>query len=123
MEKGTEKEKLQGPWREIQGAIWLIGIAILFWQGWWWPGILVLIAISGIFEAIVRLVVKPADLETPTIPADVRQPEPFRAPVMPAKLPARCPVCGAPASESTAIWSADKQHASCPYCNSNLVAE
>ena len=41
------EKNLPMPWRKVQGAIWLIGLAILAWQDWWWPGILILVAISG----------------------------------------------------------------------------
>ncbi len=121
-DKDEAKEKLHGPWREIQGAIWLIGLAILFWQGWWWPGILILIAISGLFEAIVRLLIKPNETQPQSIPSEIQETETTQPPLIPVRLPARCPTCGAPASENTAIWSADKLHATCPYCKSNLVA-
>jgi hypothetical protein len=46
--------QIEGPWRSIHGAIWMIGLAILFWKGWWWPGILILVAISSIAEALIR---------------------------------------------------------------------
>ena len=51
----SDERKLVGPWRSIHGAVWLIGLAILFWKGWFWPGILVLIGISAIVEAVIRL--------------------------------------------------------------------
>ena len=53
MSKHKEKQKLTGPWRNIHGAVWLIGLAVIAWQGWWWPGILVLVAISMILEAVI----------------------------------------------------------------------
>ena len=52
--------KLTGPWRSIHGAIWLIGLAILFWKGWFWPGILVLVAVSAIAEAVIQIAVPDA---------------------------------------------------------------
>lgn len=118
-----EKEKLPGPWREIQGAIWLIGLAVLFWQSWFWPGILVVIAISAIFEAVVRLVIKPSqqlpatETGVPAAPAERSAPDREQAAV---RLPSRCPNCGAPISEEVVNWSNDHQHASCPYCKSNI---
>ena len=54
MSKDESKQKLAGPWRSIHAAVWLIGLAILFYTGNWWPGILVLIAISGVVEALIR---------------------------------------------------------------------
>jgi hypothetical protein len=53
-----EEPKLPLPWEQIQSAIWLIGLAILFWQGWFWPGILVLTAISGVSQALMQWTVQ-----------------------------------------------------------------
>jgi hypothetical protein len=117
-----QEEKLSGPWREIQGAIWLIGLAILFWQNWFWPGILVVMAVSAIFEALVRLVIKPespmpgSENGNPTLPTDTSTDSQVRS----VRLPSRCPNCGAPLSEDVVKWSDNYQHASCPYCKSNI---
>lgn len=120
-----EKEKLPGPWREIQGALWLIGLAILFWQNWFWPGILFLMAISALFEAAVRLWIKP-QLTKPANPESESTiiGEEAGPPAAPAaiKLPSRCPNCGAPVGADSVVWSADRQHATCPYCKTNLVS-
>ena len=51
----NEETVLPLPWQRIQGAIWLLGLVLLAWQGWWWPGILVLLAVSGLFQGIVQL--------------------------------------------------------------------
>ncbi len=53
-EKAAEPE-LPASWKQIQTAIWLIGLAILAWQDWWWPGILVLLAISGLVQAGIQM--------------------------------------------------------------------
>ncbi len=53
-EKQDEEPELPLPWKQIQSAIWLIGLAILFWKGWFWPGILVLTAISGVSQPIAK---------------------------------------------------------------------
>ena len=53
MSKHEQKPKLVGPWRSLHGAVWLIGLAILAWREWWWPGILVLVAISMVIEAVL----------------------------------------------------------------------
>jgi hypothetical protein len=42
-------------YKQIQIAIWLIGLAILGWQNWWWPGILVLVAISGLVQGGIQM--------------------------------------------------------------------
>jgi hypothetical protein len=38
----------------ISGGIFLIGLGILMITGWWWPGILVVIGLSGGAEQIFR---------------------------------------------------------------------
>ena len=55
-----KRTKLVGPWRNIHGAVWLIGLAILFWKGWWWPGILILVGISTLVEAVIQVAVPEA---------------------------------------------------------------
>ena len=44
----------KGFWAGIQGAVWLIGLAILFATDKLWPGILILIGLSMIGGALVR---------------------------------------------------------------------
>ena len=56
-----EKEK-KGPWQnrekganEIQIGIWMVGLGLLFYFGFIWPGILILIGISSIIEGILKM--------------------------------------------------------------------
>jgi hypothetical protein len=44
----------KGLWAGLQGAVWLIGLAILFATGTIWPGILILIGASMLLGALVR---------------------------------------------------------------------
>lgn len=126
MESNEDKHQdLPGPWREIQAAIWLIGLAILFWQGWFWPGILVLVAISGIFAAVVNLVIKPKQALTQSsieTSPEVDGANQSTKMVSEVQLPSRCQNCGAPISNDSVSWSQDHKQASCPYCKSNLKA-
>ena len=58
------EDALPVPWQRIQGAIWLLGLAIIALRDWWWPGILVLVALSGLTRQKLR---------TPTyLPAPLR---------------------------------------------------
>jgi hypothetical protein len=134
----SQERKLVGPWRSIHGAVWLIGLAILFWKGWFWPGILVLIAISGVVEAVIRLNVpsstepviedkgpeeaKPvAEPQTP--PAPVPAVEGTPAPIHRADLlPSVCPKCNAPIRGNEVKWTGP-QSANCAYCGANLPAK
>lgn len=113
-----DKPELTGPWRSIHGAIWLIGLAILFWQGWWWPGILVLVAVSGIAEALIRqyapdAVEKPASAISAAGPAAA--PPEHRL----ERLPTTCPSCGGPIRGNEVKWTGS-QSADCPFCGVNL---
>lgn len=42
------------PWGNLQSAIWLVGIGILFITGDWWPGILFVIAASILAEIAIQ---------------------------------------------------------------------
>ena len=46
--------KLVDPRRWLHSAVWLIGLVILSWKRWWWPGLLVLVAISLILEVVFQ---------------------------------------------------------------------
>jgi hypothetical protein len=128
-----KNRQLAGVWRAIHGAVWLIGIAILAWKGWWWPGILVLVAISGIVEALIRYVAPPeVAQELTSEDKDKGRAEPAPVPPQPAQavdapahehradlLPSECPKCGAPVRGNEVHWTGS-QSADCPYCGANL---
>ena len=103
-----DNEGLAGPWRQIHSAIWLIGLAILFWTDWWWPGILVLVAISSLTQAALQLIARKQERQ-----AELESKRDW--------LPAKCPQCGAPISAAEVRWTGDTT-ADCPYCGSNLKA-
>ena len=103
------KTKLPEHWQQIHGAIWLIGLAIIAWQGWWWPGILVLVAISSLTEAGMRFYVSRTEQK------QAQKQERLQS------LPATCPNCGSPLSADTVRWS-DDGTARCPFCSSRVGA-
>jgi hypothetical protein len=128
MSKPAGKRKLVGPWRDIHGAIWLIGLGILFWKGWWWPGILILLGLSGILEALIMLYVpRSYEEEIPAGTPPPAAPPVADAPVTPAPvsehrlelLPSICPMCGGPLRGHEVKWTGPRS-ADCPYCGSNL---
>lgn len=41
-------------WMGWHGFFWMVGLAILFWSGHFWPGILILVGVSAIIEALMR---------------------------------------------------------------------
>jgi hypothetical protein len=109
--------RLASPWRRIHGAIWLLGIAVLAVTHWWWPGILVLVALSMVVEAGLS-----------TIPGATvaAEPDPLgmassAAPREhnPARLPERCQACGAPVEPAQTQWTSAVT-ARCSYCGANL---
>lgn len=116
--KNEEKQKLTGTWRSIHGAIWLLGLAVLAWQDWWWPGILVLIAISSIAEALIRQY-------APNAIEKIEPPAPTTSPAAPIEhhhldlLPTTCVNCGGPIRGHEVKWTGP-QSADCPYCGVNL---
>ena len=38
----------------IEGAVWLFGLAALFYTGRWWPGIMFVIGVSAIVEGLTQ---------------------------------------------------------------------
>jgi len=124
MSRRERRKKLVGPWRNLHGAVWLIGLAILAWKGWWWPGILVLIAISMVLEAILmqsaprafeteESAVSPSPAPSPSVPASTAPEHRLEL------LPTICPNCGGPIRGHEVKWTG-VQSADCPYCGANL---
>ncbi len=124
------KRKLVGPWRSLQVVIWLIGLYILASRGWWWPGILILVAISALYEGFLQRFApsafeEQAPVEAPK-PIVETTPEPSRSmPSIPAQehridlLPQACPSCNGPIRGHEVKWTGP-QSANCPYCGTNL---
>lgn len=127
MSKIEQKPKLVGPWRALHGAIWLIGLAILAWQGWWWPGILVLVAISVVIEALLRQYApqafeKAEQTASPLPPSSplVQSPQALSESDHPFELlPSECPRCGGPIRGHEVKWTGPRS-ADCPFCGANL---
>ena len=109
MSKEKRDPELPGAWRQIHGAIWLIGLAIIAWQGWWWPGLLVLVAISGLAEAGIRLYLNRQAEQKTMAESRVRH------------LPANCPNCGGPIDAAKVRWSGSYT-AICPFCGATVKA-
>lgn len=56
---GEQREACFGPrgsgggmWGAISGGIFIIGLGVLWYFDWWWPGILVLVGLMSIFGGI-----------------------------------------------------------------------
>lgn len=105
----TEEDTLPPHWEKVHGAIWLIGLAILFATNNIFPGILVLVAISTLVQAGIMAYVKQGrEQETLTTEREMH-------------LPEKCPNCGGPLNASQVRWNG-KQSAVCPYCGSTVKA-
>jgi hypothetical protein len=126
------KQKMTGPWRNLHAAVWLIGLAILAWRGWWWPGILILVGLSMILEVLLKRYAPQAfELEEPSMPSPQATTPPVTSspgvssPVVPIPghsvdlLPTSCPKCGGPIRGHEVKWNGPRS-AECPYCGGNL---
>ena len=120
--------------RNIQGAIWLIGIGILLFTGHWWPGIIILVGISMVVGALTRSsryepqLAPPPD--SPPQPEMPMPPAPAPAAVSPAArtdrpfydlawLPAHCPSCGGPLNVK-GVEVLDSRTVLCPFCGTKI---
>ena len=130
MSNREPKKELAGIWRSLHGVIWLVGLYILFSRGQIFPGILVLVAISAIYEGILRRYAPNAfEAQTPLgapkpEAATQREPAPVMAPTPPQEhrtelLPPACPSCNGPIRGHEVKWTG-QQSANCPYCGTNL---
>jgi hypothetical protein len=123
MSRREHDGKLVGGWRSLHAIIWLAGLAVLGWTGWWWPGIFVLIVISIAYEAILRQFAPRAfeapEPEAPPFSGPISPPPPFVREHQAELLPSTCPNCGGPIRGHEVIWTGP-QSADCPYCRINL---
>ena len=107
--RDSDDEKLPPNWEKVHAAIWLIGLALLFWTGNIFPGILVLVAISGLVQAAMTAYVKRSrDTQTLAVEREVH-------------LPETCPNCGGPLSTANVRWQG-RHSAICPFCGSTVKA-
>ena len=109
-EKNAEERELTGLYAAVHSAIWLIGLAVLFYTGNWFPGILVLVAISGVAQAFLQMLAKREE-------AKVQAAQSARQAAL--AVPATCPTCGAAINASTVVWSGVAT-AHCPYCKAAI---
>jgi hypothetical protein len=129
MSNKRPKKELIGLWRSLHAVIWLVGLYILFTRGSFFPGILVLLAISAIYEGVLQRFIPnayeeqvPVETEnTSTVSVD---PVSYTLPPLPLEhridlLPQFCPSCNGPIRGHEVKWTG-VQSADCPYCGTNL---
>lgn len=122
--------------KNVQAAIWLIGLGILFWVGYIWPGILILIGLSMLVSVYMKEETPPVQPPAAAAPlgSSVKPAEQPEAPAagdnLPAilapegerlylasRLPEKCPACDAAmrANAESLTWHEDKSFA-CMFC-------
>jgi hypothetical protein len=129
MSSKRSKKELVGIWRGLHFVIWMVGLYVLISRNYIFPGILVLIAISAIYEGALQRFVPDAYEEpvqgeegmTGSAPAE---PAPSATPPAPPEhridlLPQVCPSCNGPIRGHEVKWTG-AQSANCPYCGTNL---
>ncbi len=112
----SDEPELPFQWEQVQSAIWLVGIAIIALRGWWWPGMLVLVAISGLTQAAIVAYLERNKARDEAV-IEQKNLEEARA----TALADNCPGCGAPLDTKSVIWRSATT-ASCPYCNRSIKA-
>lgn len=130
MSNKEPKKRLVGPWRSLHAVIWLVGLYILFSRNWFFPGILVLLAISALYEGFLQRFAPHAyedetppgmpapSVTTPVTPSPINAPAPIQEHRIDL-LPPVCPSCNAPIRGHEVKWTS-VQSANCPYCGTNL---
>jgi hypothetical protein len=119
------RRHFRGP---FPGLFWLFIFVMMFSNGHWWPGILVLIGLSIIFGSFFHEETRPPEPKSPSAPIFIpitppAAPKPEPAPVEQIHradlLPVTCSQCSGPIRASEVKWTGT-QSAACPYCGSNL---
>ena len=110
--------KFAAPRQGITGAVFMVGLAILFATDWLWPGILVLVGVTSLLGAYVERSAPDDD----DIPLRVDRPD-GELP-QPVRYASQCASCGATTPQELQDGTATQQAAFCSFCGSQLgVAE
>ena len=106
------------PRQGLTGAIFMIGLAILFATDWIWPGILVLVGVTSLVGAYLGK----SEPDPDDIPLRVDQPlEDEQPPVV--LYAAQCASCGAATPEALRKGISAEATAVCGFCGSPLAQE
>jgi hypothetical protein len=135
MRKRDAKHRLANPWDKLKVVLWLVGLVVLGITNWWWPGILVLVAISILYEVLLMKYF-PSSIEKPrpliqdtSLPEGLNKPDGKDDKPIPDRnehridlLPLTCPKCGGPIKGHSVNWTS-QESADCPFCGTNLPLE
>ncbi|MCY3709556.1 MAG: hypothetical protein OXG26_11730 [Caldilineaceae bacterium] len=111
-------KKFTAPRQGLTGAVFMIGLAILFATDWIWPGILVLVGVTSLLGAYLGHT-EPDDDDIPLRVDKPLEDEP-RAPV---RYAAQCASCGAATPPELIEGTATDLNAVCGFCGSPLAQE
>lgn len=106
--------KFAAPRQGVTGAVFMIGLAILFATDWIWPGILVLLGVTSLMGAYVRH----SEPDEDDIPLKVDRPL-EEAPPQAVRYAPQCASCGA-ATPQELQEGATQLAAFCGFCGSQL---
>lgn len=110
--------RFSAPRQGVTGAVFMIGLAILFATDWIWPGILVLVGITSLVGAYLGQS-EPKDDDIP-----LRVDDPTGVEEQPAvRYAAQCASCGAATPEEERDGAAGGAQAVCGFCGSPLAQE
>jgi len=111
-------KKFTAPRQGLTGAVFMIGLAILFAMDWIWPGILVLVGVTSLLGAYLGH----SDSDDEDIPLRVDKPLEDE-PRPPARYAAQCASCGATTPEDIIEGTAANVNAVCGFCGTPLAQE
>lgn len=110
--------KFATPRHGLTGAVFMIGLAILFATDWIWPGILVLVGVTSLLGAYLgRTEPNPDD-----IPLRVERPLGGESPQT-VRYEPQCASCGAATPPDLVEGASITQTAVCDFCGTPLVQE
>ena len=110
--------KFAAPRQGLTGAVFMIGLAILFATDWIWPGILVLVGVTSLLGAYLgRTEPDPDD-----VPLRVERPLGDELPQT-VRFEPQCASCGAATPPDIVEGASITQTAVCDFCGTPLVQE
>ena len=110
--------RFTAPRQGLTGAIFMIGLAVLFATDWIWPGILVLVGVTSLVGAYLgRSEPGPDD-----IPLRVDRPLEGEQPAA-VRYAAQCASCGAATPRELREGTSSELNAACGFCGSPLAQE
>ena len=105
---------VSAPRQGVTGAVFMIGLAILFATDWFWPGILVLVGLTSLVGAYVERST-PDDDDIP-----LRVDNPDEETPQPVRYASQCASCGATTPPELQEGTTTRQAAFCSFCGTQL---